>query len=180
MTKPQYKPGEGPKWLTYRGASLEEKFWANVDRNGPTVRPELGQCWLWTGAFNDTKGYRYGVFHHDGKLRKAHRVSFELHNGTRVGALFVCHRCDNPPCVNPEHLFAGTQLDNMRDAVSKGRHRFNPAKRGERHHLAKVSDAQVIEIRARFAAGEHVGEIAKSMPGTYSSIYLIAHGKSRQ
>lgn len=92
--------------------SIEEKFWKNVTR-GPG-------CWLWSGSRND-KGY--GHIHVFNKTIQAHRASWEIANGQIPDGMYICHRCDNPPCVNPEHLFLGSPSDNTRDAVRKGRMR---------------------------------------------------------
>lgn len=94
--------------------SLEEQFWAKVDKDGP-VHPTLNTCcWLWTGA-RSTNGY--GTF----GTGYAHRASYELAYGGITNGLWVLHRCDNRPCVNPAHLFLGTHQDNMRDMKEKGR-----------------------------------------------------------
>lgn len=79
--------------------------------------PESG-CWIWTGHIR-TNGY--GAMSIKSKLQYAHRISWELHNGPIPEGLFVLHKCDNPPCVNPDHLFIGTQKDNLQDAFKKGR-----------------------------------------------------------
>jgi hypothetical protein len=93
--------------------TVEERFWAKVDkRSGPD------SCWTWTAA-KTLRGY--GRFMLDGKARLAHRLAWRLAGGTEAEAL-VCHRCDNPSCVNPAHLFLGDQFDNMRDMTAKGRH----------------------------------------------------------
>ena len=94
----------------------EARFWAKVDRHGPS------ECWTWKGA---TDG-RYGIFWLDGQKIKAHRFSYIVANGVGVDPeVQVCHSCDNPPCVNPAHLWRGTMSENLKDAQRKGRV-FNP------------------------------------------------------
>lgn len=100
-------------------------------------------CWLWMGHAT-TLGY--GMLKNDnGKRQYAHRISYFLHYGKSPGMAHVLHKCDNPPCVNPEHLFLGTQSDNMRDMAAKGRH-WDCS--GERSPFAKLSAADVYQIRA--------------------------------
>lgn len=91
----------------------EARFWAKVDRSGG---PEA--CWPWTGA---RAWNGYGQFGDGGQIHIASRVAWELSCGPIAEGLHVLHRCDNPPCVNPAHLFLGTHSDNMRDMVAKGR-----------------------------------------------------------
>lgn len=99
----------------------EDRFWSKVNKNGPVVRPEIGACWIWT-AYLDPDGYgRIGIGQ---RAAKSQRVAWVLaHGEIPVETPHVLHRCDNPPCVNPSHLFLGTQRDNMRDCRDKSRHR---------------------------------------------------------
>lgn len=103
------------RWPT---RTVAERFWPKVDKNGPVVRAELGPCWVWTGC-QDDRG-RGQISAPGGKVR-VHRLAWTLCNGEIPGGSSVLHRCDNPRCVNPEHLFLGTQADNIHDMWSKGR-----------------------------------------------------------
>ena len=86
-----------------------DRFWAKV-KKGP-------DCWEWTAA----KRYGYGAIKWDGWTQQAHRVSYQIHVGPIPPEKFICHHCDNPGCVNPDHLFSGTSMDNTTDAKIKGR-----------------------------------------------------------
>ena len=115
--------GARGQWI--RAFSPRERFDAKW-----TPEPMSG-CWLWLGSFG---GSGYGHFSVHGKKIGAHRASWELANGSIPAGLYVCHRCDNRACVNPDHLFLGTPQDNNLDTVLKGRHREwrspGPAPRG--------------------------------------------------
>ena len=93
---------------------IAEQFWSRVEKTD--------SCWLWTGSTNK---YGYGLTHRGGPnqatTRRAHRMAWELCNGPIPKGLWVLHKCDNPPCVNPDHLFVGNRSDNMKDAAAKGR-----------------------------------------------------------
>jgi hypothetical protein len=122
--------------LGNRRRPLEERLWKKVDQSGG---PDA--CWPWVGALN-SRGR--AVIQVEGRAVYVTRLLFEL-RGEPLGDLFACHRCDNPACVNPAHLFAGTHLDNMTDMAAKGRASRLP-KPAEQRAKASVS------IRARFAA----------------------------
>lgn len=99
-------------------------------------------CWIWQKA-----NKRYGVFRTSNPRKQvsAHRYSYVLHKGEITENMFVCHTCDNPICVNPEHLFLGTHMDNVNDMISKKRHVF-----GIKHGNSKLSEQDVLEIKKAF------------------------------
>lgn len=118
-----------------RLAPLPEKFWARVN-----IIFSADACWEW----QDNRSLQgYGRFSHDGKREVASRIAYRLVYGPFDEELQVCHRCDNPPCVRPNHLFLGDHELNQKDKVSKGR-----APWGENHGQAKLSEVQVREIRS--------------------------------
>jgi hypothetical protein len=112
-----------------------------LDRFNNKIIPEaLSGCWIWA-ASTDKDGY--GWFQLNGKACQAHRISYTIHNGEIPEGMCVLHRCDNPSCVNPKHLFLGTLKDNAQDRVQKGRSRDDT---GELNPCAKLTENQVIEI----------------------------------
>lgn len=137
-------------------------------------RADAESCWLWT-ASTDKDGYgQIGEGPSGGTMLKAHRLSWEFVNGPVPPGQGVLHRCDNPPCVNPGHLFAGTDQDNKDDMNRKGRNAFqlhNPSR--------KLTDAQVLEIRRRRSSGELLTGIAKAFGVAASTVSRIAHGVRR-
>ncbi len=146
-------------------------FWAKVDKAGPIPShcPERGPCWLWTGAKT-----RYGY----GKLLRysaVHRLSWEIHNGAIAAGLDVCHHCDNPPCVNPVHLFLGTRADNMTDCVAKGRHR---GPRGQTHPWALITEDQAREIIRRKQLGEKLAAICLALDLPQTTVSNVYRGHS--
>ena len=154
-----------------------ERFWTHVNKAGPEVRAGLGSCWTWTGSINQRRG-GYGLTHDERRrTRYAHRVAFELATGLSPGGLFVCHRCDNPPCCNPAHLFLGTQAENSQDMVAKGR-----ASRvgfpGSRNGRARMTESDAKAAIAARAAGESVRDIAARHGVCASAIYHLTNGRN--
>jgi len=117
-----------------------KRFWAKVDKTG--------DCWNWTGSKHKKTGY--GRFGFMGRLVYPHRLAYELEIGKIPKGLLVCHRCDNPSCVRPTHLFLGTDASNAADKVRKGR--MKPT-HGEYNGLAKLTERDVLKIRKHHAAG---------------------------
>jgi len=127
-----------------RKTSISERFWSKVDKNGPipTHCPELGRCWVWMGG-KSSKGY--GKFDPKCGEQLAHRYSYALFTNKIISKeLCVCHHCDNPSCVNPNHLFLGTNQDNVNDKTNKNR---NGAPKGELHHNSKLTEENIKFIR---------------------------------
>ena len=103
---------------------MEKKLLEFVNKR---IKKAPNGCWEWTGSVND-KGY--GLIYVEGKSKRAHRITYQLFKSEIPKGLFICHHCDNPGCVNPEHLFVGTQKDNMQDCIRKGRF-VRPTKNGK-------------------------------------------------
>lgn len=139
---------------------IAERYWALVDvREG---------CWGW-------KGYKQGAGYgricrggHSGGFTYAHRVSWEIHHGAIPDGLFVLHKCDNPECSNPEHLFLGDDAANHDDKARKNR------------GWVKLTPQQVVEIRERLAAGESAKSLARSFGVSDTMIGFIKHRRQRR
>ncbi len=126
-------------------------------------------CLVWTGT--RSKRFGYGKIHFRGVMLEAHRLSYAAHVGPIPPGLHVCHRCDNPPCVNPDHLFAGSRSDNMRDMIAKGRRKPIPVGRGP----AILKPAQVYAIRQLISEGQKDAEIAPRFGVKPRTIRAIRH-----
>jgi len=142
----------------------EERFWAQVDKQGPN------DCWPWTGCAR--KGY--GVLYANGRSHYTHRFSYELMHGPIPDGLFACHKCDNPSCCNPAHIFLGTIADNTRDAIRKRR-----MPHGEGHSNSKLTEDDVHQIRADSAAGlASYSTLAKRYDVSKQLIYRVIKRKA--
>lgn len=145
---------------------VASRFWSKV------ASSDLLTCWEWTASRGpDIPGRNYGKFGVDGGARFAHRVAWVLTHGPIPEGMDVLHRCDNPPCCNPSHLFLGTHTDNMRDRSAKGRRRSTI---GDANPKAILNERDVLEIRARWRAGERpAAAIAADYPVTKENVYAI-------
>jgi hypothetical protein len=148
-------------------AAIFARFWANVQRT------DAKACWLWTGHVSD-RGY--GIFwvplgaHAHSQRVRANRFAWLASRGDIPCGMEVCYRCDVPACVNPDHLFLGTRRDNHLDAVRKGRK--------QAWGRQKLNAAQVVEIRARVAAGELQRVIGADYGVSRNTVSQIASGKT--
>lgn len=149
-------------------------------RASPPMRPAIERfqekfvvtpgCWIWT-AYKSKKGY--GDFGLEGKVVSAHRFSYELYVDSIPEGMFVCHKCDNPSCVNPDHLFVGSPLDNTQDMIKKGRAKHS-APKGEAHGMAKITAEIARGIRE--APGLH-REIAAQFGVNKATVSAIKTGR---
>lgn len=128
---------------------LLERFWSRVKVGAPN------ECWPWQPLFVKTfaSAKDYGHFTHKWVIYHSHRLAWEFTYGPVPDGLWVLHKCDNPPCCNPRHLFLGTDLDNKHDSIAKGRARYTPQP-GEKHGQAKLTEDDVRFIRAAYKPGE--------------------------
>jgi hypothetical protein len=143
--------------------SLEDRFNAQWELRG--------ECWEWTGPLS---GHGYGRIKDNYVTRSAHRVSYELAYGTIPQGASICHTCDNPKCVRPLHLYAGSHSDNMRDRRERGRANMPY---GESHYNAKLSDDQVIAIRNSTDKGV---DLARRFGVHTTTISQIRNGQRRK
>lgn len=133
-----------------------------------------GECWIWTAA-QDQRGY--GRFRDEElALTGAHQFSFKIKNG-RPAEGWVLHKCDTPACVNPDHLFEGTPLDNVKDMDAKGRRRHGDRK-GEKHGHSKLTNEDISEIKKLRQEGLLLREIADQFSVTIQSIWAVLNGKT--
>lgn len=163
--------------------TLAERLWSKVDKSG--------ECWEWQGSVSPNG---YGHIGFEKKNLSVHRLVYRLTYGEIPKGMLVCHRCDNRRCVRPDHLFLGTQSDNIRDMYAKGRgikpSAFLPETRarglrngahtkpdrvcrGERHGNAKLTEDAVRDIRARYAAGELLTPLAREYGVTRQLIQWV-------
>jgi hypothetical protein len=153
-------------WERYQcnAANRHERFEKYANRGTEA------DCWRWTGRKN-VQGY--GILAVSGHSRLAHRISYALHVGPIARGVVICHRCDVPDCVNPAHLFAATQRDNVADMDAKGR-RAN----GDSLKHARLTSESVRSARERVAAGESVRAVARDLGVDHSTLWFAVTGKA--
>ena len=151
-----------------------DKFINNIKPNPDT------RCWEWQGAKRNKAGY--GAFSLKGKVIDAHRFSYEYYKGEIPEGLFILHSCDNPSCVNPDHLRAGTARENVRDSIERGTHNFlkptrTSLKKG--HKMSRVlSDEAVAEIRRLISIGKRNVDIIDMMGISKKQVSDIRRGRT--
>lgn len=173
---------------------IEHRFWSRVRKT------DGDGCWEWTGTFRTTG---YGQFLAAGQQWIAHRYAWKMANGPIPNGMFVCHKCDNPPCVRVSHLFLGTAADNAADMKAKGRSakgakngshtrpdrrprgdrngsRIDPTRlpRGSAKAIAKVTEADVAEMRRLHAAGVPCSALARRYPICLRNVYRAVQRKT--
>lgn len=152
---------------------LLKRFWAKVDYSSP-----IG-CWPWVGAKNgDGYGLLYMPRGMGPRARLAHRLVWEQYLSPIPDGLKVLHHCDNPPCCRLDHLFLGTQADNVADMVAKHRIAHHSRNRGESHGMAKLTEETVYAIRAEVAAGTYHRIVAERFGVSRANVCIIANRKA--
>lgn len=148
---------------------IAERFWEKVDKRGPN------ECWPWKAAKGPSGHGQFRIgSKKDSSMRSvpAARVAYELTYGPMEEGLEACHKCDNPPCCNPSHIFPGTHKENMEDMANKGR-----SSQGERDSQAKLTADQVRQIRQLCAEGMTQENVGKHFGITQGAVWLIVTRK---
>lgn len=161
---------KGKRWE----CSLACRFFGKVNKDGPipTHCPELGACWIWTGS---TAWDGYGRIRIGETLERAHRLSFFLANGEWPEC--ACHHCDNRACVNPSHIFHGSNTDNVRDREHKGRGGWEK-RRGALNGRAKLTDGDILKIRAAARIGTAHAVLAATFGVSKSQVTNLVKGRT--
>lgn len=170
--RPAWSRSDPSVCLACSREDTQARFWKKVRRGEG--------CWEWTGYRQSPVYGGHGLFRRgDGRvgMHGAHRASWEIHNGPVPTGLFVLHRCDNPPCVRPDHLFLGTQSDNVRDMDAKGRRRVRPL-HGEANPSARLTEALVLELRERNKGGEGYRRLARAFGISTATVQDAVSGRT--
>jgi LysM repeat protein len=160
--------------------STTERLWSKI-----TKAQDANSCWPWTGPVG-TRGY--GLLTVASKTKQAHRLVWEEQHGAISDGMVICHKCDNPNCCNPNHLFIGTQKDNLADCRAKGRFPAGPRHglalhperraRGSKVSTAKLTERDIPEIYHAKVAGDSIYAIAERYGVSASTIHLVCKGKT--
>lgn len=157
-------------WEEYREKRDKEPYESVIE----TIKPRFEEnfekidgCWIWKGARKGPKRLEYGAFNARGKSTTAHRFSWYIYKGIIPEGMLVLHKCDVPLCVNPEHLFLGTHLDNERDKIKKGRGK-----------VEKLNIERAKEIKNLIAAGMPDMKIARKYGISYQTVWAIKIGRT--
>lgn len=156
---------------TSSGGTLDERFWAHVRKTA--------SCWLWTGScFRNGYGRLTTKSRIEGTRSEilVHRFAYELAHGAIPDRLLVCHSCDNRRCVNPDHLFLGTNADNSADMVQKGR-QGHPIHAGTKNGMSHLTEDQVRMIRKKHSEGVTTTELARDLGVGRSTVSAIIQGR---
>lgn len=145
-----------------------ERLWERVQR------ADGDGCWEFIGS---RQKFGHGLIGVNGRVVKAHRLAWELTYGPIPDGMLVCHRCDNPPCCRPDHLFLGTARDNTQDAIVKNRRGAPPVRRGEQHPHRKLAGSDVVEIRRLLGLGSPQKDLAARFGIGAAQMSRIANGK---
>ena len=165
-------PEKQPYKRTPSQKTETDRFWLKVDKKHPD------ECWIWMGAKHKSG---YGNFKLDNKkIVKSHRYSFLITHGQLDESLYVCHSCDNPSCVNPNHLWQGTAKENNKDCRDKNRAVFPPDQKVENHSQHILTNNDVLDIRKKFHNGVKQADLMRSYQVSRNTIYKICRNKSWQ
>jgi len=171
-TRKLLRKGQLKKHFEYLKEETNEQklLWLKEHYEKFAIKNEEG-CWGWNGCIMQG----YANFHHRGKIMKAHRASWIIHNGEIPNGMFVLHKCDTRNCSNPKHLFLGDQTDNMRDMAFKGR---TGVLLGESNPASVLTNEKVIEIKNLLKMGVNMNRIATDFKVNKNTIASIKYGKT--
>lgn len=151
----------------YKRPSLKQRLYKKVNKNGPLILLKLGKCWIWTGSLDS---WGYGQIYYKYKRFQTHRLSFKIKYGEIPRGMLICHKCDNPACIRPKHLFLGTAKDNIQDCIKKNRRGLEQT---------KLSKKDILIIRKLYKTKKYYQkEIAEMFEMSISQISNIINRRS--
>lgn len=157
------------RFTSLKNRTIHDRFYEKI-----SIPDDIDKCWEWIGAINKSG---YGNMNINGKTTSSHRISWQINFGEIPKGLYVCHHCDNRKCVNPSHLFLGTNDDNMKDMKMKGRGK-GKYQFGETNSMSKLTSKEVIEIRELYASGKYtLLKIANKYNISFQHVSDLIHRK---